>query len=126
MIIYKAMRTMQTPGHGQNILWVFMKQFQHVSGLSLPLLKYPDQQAPYLEGYFYVYLHKLLTEHDCKLEFACVDSPTVEQENNILIMNLAYSKTRDQSYLQIPRLSDICTANRSYIMDTVLNSERII
>ena len=42
MIVTEIMRTLRTPGHGQDILRIFLKTFQHVSGLSLPLLEYPD------------------------------------------------------------------------------------
>ena len=41
MIVIKIMRTMRTPGHGQDILRIFLKTFQHASGLSLPLLEFP-------------------------------------------------------------------------------------
>ena len=63
LIVIEIMRTLRTPGHGQNILRMFLRTFQHASGLSLPLLEYPDQRAPYLEGHYYVYLRKFLAEH---------------------------------------------------------------
>ena len=39
MIIYEVMRTIRTPGHGQELSRISLGTFQHVSGLSLPLLK---------------------------------------------------------------------------------------
>ena len=50
MIINEIMRTMLTPGQGQDILLIFLWTFQHASGLSKPLLEYPDQLASHLEG----------------------------------------------------------------------------
>ena len=46
MIVTEIMRTLQTPGHKQDILHIFLQTFQYASGLSLPLLEYPEQRAP--------------------------------------------------------------------------------
>ena len=69
--IYEVMQTIQTPRHGQDLLQIFLKKFQHASGLFLPLLEYPVQRAPHLEGYYYVYLCNFLAKHGCQLEFPC-------------------------------------------------------
>ena len=37
MIIYEVMKTIKTPGHGQELLRIFLRKFQYTSGLSLPL-----------------------------------------------------------------------------------------
>ena len=42
MIVIEIMRTLRTSGHGQDILQIFLRTFQHTSGLSQPLLKYLD------------------------------------------------------------------------------------
>ena len=66
------MRTLQTLGHGQDILCIFLRTFQHASGLSLPLLEYPDQRAPHLKGHYYVLLQKFLAEHKMQMVCVCV------------------------------------------------------
>ena len=63
MIVTEILRTLRTPGHGQNILRIFLRTFQYASGLSLSLLEYPGQRAPHLEGYYYVHLRIFLAEH---------------------------------------------------------------
>ena len=63
MIVTEIMRTLRTPGHRQDLLRIFTKTFQHVSGLSLPLLQYPEQRAPHLKDHYYVHLRKFLAEH---------------------------------------------------------------
>ena len=42
MIVTEEMRTMRIPGHDQNILRIAPRTYQHVSGLSQPVLEYPD------------------------------------------------------------------------------------
>ena len=133
MIIYEVMRTIRTPGHGQELLRIFLRKFQHTSGLSLPLLEYPDKRAPHLEGYYYVYLRNFLTAHGCQLEFACIPTPVLEREQDLMIMDVACNKPKEvlsnadinkihycRSYLQIHQLFDMCTANGNYILDTVV------
>ena len=94
MIINEIMRTMRTPGHGQDILQIFLRTFQHASGLSKSLLKYPDQRAPHLEGHYYVYLRKFLAENKMQMEFVCVNCPKLEPEHNHFIMDGACAKTK--------------------------------
>ena len=69
IVIYevRVIRTIRTLDHGQKLLRIFLRKFQHVSGLSLPLLEHPEQRAPHLEGYYYVYLRNFLVEHGCQL-----------------------------------------------------------
>ena len=69
---------MRTLGYGQDIRQIFLRTFQHASGLSEPLLEYPDQCAPYLEGHYDVYLRKFITEDKMQMEFACVNCPKLE------------------------------------------------
>ena len=75
MVVTEIMRTLQTPGHGQDILRIFLQTFQHASRLSLPLLEYPEQRVPHLEDHYYVHLRNFLAEHKIQLECACVDRP---------------------------------------------------
>ena len=35
-------RHLRTPGHGQSIISAILQKWQHVSGMSRPLLEYPD------------------------------------------------------------------------------------
>ena len=137
MIINEVMRTIQTPGHSQDILQIFLRTFQHASGLSKPLLEYPNERAPHLEGHYYVYLRKFLAKHNIQLEFACVQRPTIELEGDHLFMDRACGKIEAGlndasiqtinycwSYLQVHRLSDICTADGNYILESELQGER--
>lgn len=88
------MQTIKTPGHGQELLWIFLRKFQHASELSLPLLKYPAKRAPHLEGYYHVYLQNFLAEHECQLEFACVPKLELEREKDLMIMDVACDKPK--------------------------------
>ena len=78
MIITEIIRTLQTPGHGQDLLHIFLCTFQQTSGLSLSLLEYPEHRAPNLEGHYHVQLRKPLEGHKLQLECACVDRPKLE------------------------------------------------
>ena len=133
------MRTLQTPGHGQDILRIFLRTFQHVSGLSLQLLEYLDQRAPHLEGHYYVHLRKFLAEHKIQLECACVNRPTLEHKNDIFLMDAVCAKTKEEvsdanvriinycrNYLEVQRLSDICTADGQFIIRSVWDGDRSI
>ena len=121
---------MQIPGHSQDILRIFLRTFQHTSGLSLPLLEYLDKRAPYLEGHYCVYLQKILAEHKIQLEFACVKYPKTKRKDNHLIMDWACKKNKAKlddasikttnycrSYLQVHQLSNICIADGGYILE---------
>ena len=83
-----------------------------------------------------MYLCNFLAAHGCQLEFDYVTKPEMEQTNDFMIMDLACDKPRHvlsdadinkihycRSYLQIHRLSDMFTADGSYILDTVLKGE---
>ena len=139
MIVTEIMRTLQSPGHGQNILLIFLRTFQHASGLSLPLLEFPEQRAPHLEGHYYVQLRKFLAEHKLQLECACVDRPKLERDHDIFLMDAVCSKTKEEvsdanvqiinycrNYLEVQRLSDICTADGQFIVKAVWDGDRSI
>ena len=137
MIINEVMRTNRSPGHGQDILRIFLRTFQHASGLSKPLLEYLNARAPHLEGHYYVYLRNFLAKHKIQLELACVKRPTPERAGDHFIMDRACSKTVEElsdasirtinycrCYLQVHQLSDICTADGNYILTSVLQGHR--
>ena len=67
MIVTEIMKTLRTPGHGEDILRTFLMTFQHASSLSQLLLEYSDQRALHLEGHYYVYLREIFTEHKMQL-----------------------------------------------------------
>lgn len=123
---------MRTPGHGQEVLQILIRTFQHAFGLSKPLLKQPNQCTQHLKGYYYVYLRKFLAEHKIQMEFVCVNSPELEYENDQFVMDQVCATTiaelDDQSirtinscrsYLQVQQISDICTIDGNYILDSI-------
>ena len=139
MIVTEIMRMLRTLGHGQAILRIFVRTFQHASGLSQPLLEYPDQRAPHLKGYYYVYLRKFLSEHKMQLECACATCPELKRKNDMFLMDAACAKSKAdlsdpnirtinycRSYLEVQRLSDICTADGHYILESVLDGQQSV
>ena len=139
MIVTEIIQTLRTPGHGQNIRRIFLWTFQHASGLSLSLLEYPDKQAPHLKGHYYVYLRQFLAEHKIQLEFACVDRPKLERENDIFLMDAACERSKEElsdpnirtinycrNYLEVKRLSNMCTADGHYIIPLVFNGKQSV
>jgi hypothetical protein len=52
--VQNLIRQLQTPGYGKQLATIFLRTFQHASGLSMPLLQYPEIRAPHLEGHYYV------------------------------------------------------------------------
>ena len=139
MIITEIMQTLRTPGYGQDLLRIFLKTFQHASELSLPLLEYPEQRAPHLEGHYYVYLRQFLAEHKMQLECDCVGRPKLERENDIFLMDAVCARTKKElsdakvrtinycrNYLEVKRLSDICTADGQFIVASVWDGTRSV
>ena len=86
-VIHDFMRTLQTPGNGQSILKVFLRTFQHASGLSQPLFFDPTKRAPHLEGHLYVYLRNFLAKHHSSLEIACIKERMMERDNDRYLMD---------------------------------------
>ena len=139
MVVTEIMRTLRTPGHGQDILHIFLQTFQHASGLSFPLLEYPEQRAPHLEGHYYVHLRKFLAKHKLQLECVCVDRPKLIREHDLFLMDAVCEKTKEEvsnanvriinycrNYLEVQRLSDICTADGQFIIKSVWDGDRSI
>ena len=139
MSVTEIIRTLRTPGHGQNILRIFLRTFQHASGMSLPLLEYPEHRAPHLEGHYYVQLRKFLAEHKLQLECAFVDRPKLERDHNIFLMDTVCAKTKEEvsdanvriinycrNYLEVQCLFHICTADRQFIVKSVWDGDRSI
>ena len=74
-----------------------------------------------------------------QLECECVDRPKLERENDIFLMDavcvrsleeLSDAKVRTinncRNYLEVKRLSDICTANRQFIITSVWDGNRSV
>ena len=114
---------------------LFLITFQHALGCQLPLLQYPNRQAPYLEGHFYKYVCQFLSNNESSLEIVCVKALQQELENDQFLMDIACdSTTLDtdsigkinyyQIFLQVHRLLDICTADGNCIFDSVYIGQR--
>ena len=96
MIINEVMRTTRLREHGQDILRIFLRTFQHALGLTKPLLEYPNARAPHLEGHYYVCFRNFLAQHKIQLEFACVKRPTPERAGDHFIMDRACAKPAEE------------------------------
>ena len=51
--IETIIRNLRTPGTAQSIVLLFLQTWQHTSGLTKPLMQYPQIYAPFLEGNHY-------------------------------------------------------------------------
>ena len=107
--------------------------------MSLPLLEYPEQRAPNLEGHYYVHLRKFLAEHKLQIECACIDRPNLERDHDLFLMDEVCAKTKEEvsdanvriinycrNYLEVQRLSDICTADGQFIRKSVWDGDLCI
>ena len=146
--VENLVRQMRTPGYGKDIATVFLRWNQHASGLSQPLLQYPAIRAPHLDGYYYSSLRSFLARSNGSLEIDCVPSPTHERCGDEYIMDVVCSPLTTtslqldkllqytdmdirklywcKSYLQVKRLSDLCTADGIFILPSILKGERSI
>ena len=78
--IENMIRTLCTPGQGQEIIMRFLKTIQLASGLSQPIFQYPTVQAPHLEGHFYKHLQKFLASNNLSFEIAGIETATPPRE----------------------------------------------
>jgi hypothetical protein len=146
--VENLIRQLRTPGYGQDIATVFLRWNQHASGLSLPLLQYPSVRAPHLDGYYYSNMRRFLSKTNGSLEIACTPKPTVERFGDAYIMDvvcspltastlqITYLNTYTdmdirklfwcKSYLQVKRISDLCTADGTFVLPNVHKGERSI
>jgi hypothetical protein len=138
----------QTPGYGQEITTVFLRWNQHALGLSQPLLQFPSIRAPHLDGYYYSNMRRFLARHKGSLEIECVPKPTKERYGDEYVMDVVCSTLTTtslqhellhcytdmeikkmywcKSYLQVKRISDLCTADGKFILPNVHKGERSI
>ena len=75
-------------------------------------------------------------EQKMKLECACVDSPKLERENNIFLMDAVCARLKEElsdanvriinycrNYLEVMLLSNTCTADGHYIIPSVFKGK---
>ena len=90
--------------------------------MTKPLLQYPNEQAPYLEGFLYKFFHNFLAKHKFSLQIKGIKNADPPRENDQCIMDGACSDPTIldcdiqqiyyyKSYLQMKWTSNICTAD---------------
>ena len=84
-------RTLRTPGHGQSIMKYCLKRWQHVSGMTHPLLQYPNKRAPHLEGHWYAYIRKYCAKHKISIEISGIEIQQPPRERDKSIMDVVCS-----------------------------------
>ncbi|OEU19894.1 hypothetical protein FRACYDRAFT_235957 [Fragilariopsis cylindrus CCMP1102] len=146
--VQNLIRQLRTPGYGKQLAMIFLRTFQHASGLSKPLLEYPGIRAPHLEGHYYVHIRRFLAKHRASLEIECIPKSIDERIGDTYIMDLvcvpSAALTVDRtklkhytdaeinqihyckSYLQVKRISDLCTADGAFILPSIAKGERSI
>jgi len=146
--VQNLMRQLRTPGYGKQLATIFLRTYQNASGMSLPLLQYPDIRAPQLEGHYYVHIRRFLAKHRASLEIECIPKATYERQGDEYIMDVVCSPSTAKemeikylqyytdteirqiyyckSYLQVQRISDLCTADGVFIIPSIAKGERSI
>jgi hypothetical protein len=141
-------RQLRTPGYGKQLAIIFLRTFQHASGLSQPLLQYPSLRAPHLEGHYYTHIRRFLAKHNASLEIECTPTPSYERQGDQYIMDVVCSPTTAnelekqylqhytdteirqiyycKSYLQVQRISDLCSADGVFVIPSIAKGERSI
>ena len=74
-----------------------------------------------------------------KLECACIDRPKLEREHDIFLMDAACARSKEElsdaniriinycrNYLEVKRLSDICTADGQFILPSFWDGHRSV
>ena len=74
--IENMIRTLRTPGQGQDIVKMFLITVQIASGMSKPIFQYPKIRAPHIEGHFYNHLRKFLARHNLSFDIAGIETAT--------------------------------------------------
>jgi hypothetical protein len=146
--VQNLIRQLRTPGYGKQLATIFLRTIQNASGLSLPLLQYPEIRAPHLEGHYYVHIRRFLAKHNANLEIECIPKATYERQGDEYIMDVVCSPTTAnemerkhlkhytdteirqiyycKSYLQVKRISDLCTADGVFILPSIMKGERSV
>jgi uncharacterized protein YbaR (Trm112 family) len=138
-------------GYGKQLAKKFLRTFQNASGLSEPLLQYPSIRAPHLEGHYYVHIRRFLAKHSASLEIEYIPNAVYERQGDEYIMDVVCSPTTAnemdrnylqyytdaeirqitqiyycKSYLQVQRISDLCTADGVFVLPSIAKGERSI
>jgi hypothetical protein len=146
--VQNLVRQLRTPGYGKQIATIFLRTFQKASGLSKPLLQYPEIRAPHIGGHYYVHIGGFLAKHGASLEIYCIPKSADEIQGDEYIMDVVCSPTTTtemdrnylqhytdaeirqlyycKNYLQMTRISDLCTADGVFILPSVAKGERSI
>jgi hypothetical protein len=146
--IQNLIRQLRTPGYGKQLTTIFLRTFQNASGLSKSLLQYPTIRAPHLEGHYYVHIRRFLAKHKASLEIECIPKPTYERQGDEYIMDVVCSPTTTttmdrtkliqytdaeirqiyycKSYLNVKRISDLCTVDGVFVLPSIAKGERSI
>ena len=91
LAIETIVRNLRIPGHGQSIIRTFLQSWQHVSGMSHPLLEFPEVRAPHLEGHFYTHVRKYRARHGISIEINDIETQNLPRGNDEFIMDIACS-----------------------------------
>jgi hypothetical protein len=132
--IQNLIRRLRTPGYGKQ--------------LAQPLMQYPMIRAPHLKGHYYVHIQQFLAKHRASLEIECIPQPTYERQGDEYIMDGVCSPTTAtemdrnklkqytdaeirqiyycRRYLNVQRLSDLCTADGVFVLPSIAKGERSI
>jgi hypothetical protein len=101
-----------------------------------------------LEGHYYVHVRRFLAQNKSNLEIDCIPHPTYERQGDEYIMDVVCSPTTAKeldrnklkhytdaeirqiyyckSFLNVQRISDLCTADRIFILPSIAEGERSI
>jgi hypothetical protein len=146
--VQNMIRQLRTPGYRKQLATIFLRIFQNASGLSQPLMRRPKIRAPHLEGHYYVHMRRFLAQHSASLEIDCISKPTYKRQVDGYIMdvvcspNTAHEMDRNnlkhykdteirqiyycKSYLNVPWISDLCTADGDFVLPSIAKGERSI
>ena len=128
--IENIIRTLRTPGQGQEIVKRFLVTFQIASGLSKPIFQYPKLRAPHLEGHFYKHLRIFLAQNNISFDIAGIETATPPREFDRYIMDVATSNDAFEdkeikfiyyckSFLQVQWVSDLCNADGTSVLPNI-------
>jgi hypothetical protein len=95
--IENLIRQLRTPGYDKQLATIFLRWFQHASGISQPLLQFPSTRAPHLEGHYYVHIRRFLAKHKASIEIDCVPLPYNKRCGDQYIIDIACSPTNTTS-----------------------------
>lgn len=128
-------RRLQLPGQIQDMLIVLLNTWQYTSGLSKPLLQYPNDRVPHLEAHYFSWIPNYLKKINGSLEIANIRIHGNERENYQHIMDLI-CKDRDFTttevchiryithFLQVHTISDMTNAAGTAILPGIMQGYR--